>query len=116
MPVSDELLDLERRFWLEASVELYAERMAPDGVMVFGPVGVLDKEQTIAAVEAVSPWAHVEMTDVRAVDLTPDAAALVYRAHGVRDGQPPYDVLVTSVYVRRGGVWQLVLHQQTALD
>ena len=116
MPHSSDLLELERRFWLEASPDLYADAMAADGVMVFGPVGILDKEQTIAAVEGAGGWSEIQMDDVRTVELTPDSVALVYRAHGVREGQDPYNVLVTSVYVRRGGAWQIAVHQQTPLD
>jgi hypothetical protein len=114
MASSAELLDLERRFWLEATTELYRERMAADGLMAFS-VGLLDKEQTIEAIAAAGPWDGVDLDDVRTVELSPDTVALVYRATGRRSGQDEYTALVTSVYARRDGQWQLVLHQQTPL-
>ena len=116
MPSSADLLDLERRFWLEASADLYTDAMAAEGVMVFAPVGILDKEQTIAAVEGAGAWSEVDIDDVRTIELTPGSAALVYRVHGVREGQAPYDALATSVYIHRDGAWQIAVHQQTPLD
>jgi uncharacterized protein (TIGR02246 family) len=111
--VKKEVIELERRFWLEASPDLYRERMADDGLMVFPGPGVLDKEATLAAVERAGPWQDVAMDDVRVVPLADDAAALVYRATGRRQGEPPYTALVTSVHVRRDDRWQIVLHQQS---
>jgi len=48
--------------------------------------------------------------------LSDDTAALVYRAHAKRQDQPPYEAAITSVYRRRSGSWELVVHQQTPLD
>jgi Domain of unknown function (DUF4440) len=114
MPSSSELVELERRFWLEASEELYRERMAADGLMAFS-IGVLGKAETIEAVAAADPWTEVAFDDVRTVELAADAVALVYRATGRRAGQDAYTAVVVSVYARRGGEWQVVLHQQTPL-
>ncbi len=114
MPSLPELVQLERRFWLEASEQLYREHMAADGLMAFS-VGVLDKEQTIEAIAEGGPWAALEIDDPRAVELGGDAVALVYRASARREGQEPYSALATSVYVQRDGRLLLAVHQQTPL-
>jgi hypothetical protein len=114
--MDDALLELERRFWTDPSVELYQDVMAPNGLLVFAPVGLLDKEQTLEAIGGSWPWSEVEIDDPRQVELAPGSAALVYRARGVREGQDAYEALVTSVYVRRNGGWKLALHHQTPLS
>lgn len=109
----DELVALERRFWTEASGELYREHAAPDLLMVFpDPTGVVDRE---TAIPLVAPWDAVALDDVRSVQLVPDAVALVYRADGRIGESERYRALVTSIYARRDGRWLLALHQQTPL-
>jgi hypothetical protein len=110
----DELVALERRFWLEASGELYREHAALELVMAFpDPTGIVDRE---TAIPMVAPWDGVALDDVRHVELAPDVAALVYRAEGRLGEAERYRAVVTSVYVRRDGRWLLALHQQTPLD
>ncbi|MGH2428850.1 MAG: nuclear transport factor 2 family protein [Candidatus Limnocylindria bacterium] len=110
-----EIETLERRGWEALSGTdgdaFYRDLMADDGLMVF-PRLVLDKEQTITAIAAERPWSSFELTDVRVVEAGSDCAVISYRA-SARRGPGPYDALMSTVYVRRDGRWQLVLHQQT---
>ena len=110
-----EVLDLERRFWLEGAGHpaFWQEHFAHDGVVVL-EIGLLDKTDTVAAMEHARPWASVEMEDVRELTVGQDHVALAYRACGRREGDDaPYEAAVTSVYAHRPSGWMLLLHQQT---
>lgn len=109
----DDLVALERRFWTEASGDLYREHAGDDLLMVFPePFGVVGREDAIPVVDEAGPWDEVELQDVRVLELTHDSAAIVYRAIAMRAGET-YRTLASSVYARRDGRWSLVLHQQT---
>jgi hypothetical protein len=108
---------LEHRGWQALSgpdgAAFYADVMADDGVMVF-PFGmVLDKSSTLQAIAGERPWSEFELTDLRVIELTSDAALVTYRAHARRDGEEPYRALMTTAYAHRDGRWVLVVHQQT---
>jgi hypothetical protein len=108
------LLELERRFWVEASGDLYRELMADGGLMVLAEAGVLDKPQTVAAIESAGPWEDVVMRE-HVIPLTDETAALVYEATGRRRNESPYRARVSSIYVLRSGHWLLALHHQSPL-
>ena len=111
-----ELEALERRGWEALSgpngAEFYAETMADDGLMVF-PGIVLDKAGAIDAIRGAPPWASFELSDMRLVTMSDDAGLVAYRAVARRDGQPPYEAQMSSVYTRREERWLLILHQQS---
>jgi Domain of unknown function (DUF4440) len=113
--VAAELEDLERRGWEALSgpdgAAFYEDAMANDGLMVF-PGMVMDKHAALDAIRSVEPWSRFDLTDVR-VELAAGAVGLVtYRAKAERAGRP-YEATMSSVYVRVGGAWRLVLHQQS---
>jgi len=112
--VTDELLELESGFWSSAGDgDYYREHMAAHGLCVL-PVGIMDKDETVAAIEQSQPWANFELSDVKTLDLGDDEAALCYRADAARNGgSPGYRALISSVYTKLSGRWQLTLHQQT---
>lgn len=115
--VIDRLLELEDGFWSAAGDgNFYREHMAPQGLCVL-PVGILDKDETVAAVEQAEPWVEFKLHDITAIDLGDDEAAVCYRAEAFReDGSPRYTALISSVYIRVRGEWKLSLHQQTPLN
>lgn len=115
--VIDRLLELEEGFWKAAGDgNYYREHMAPFGLCVL-PVGVMDKGQTVAAIDESEPWAEFKLHDVRTLDLGDDEAALCYRAEAFRDdASTGYAALISSVYTRLGGDWKLSLHQQTPVE
>jgi hypothetical protein len=109
-----DLLVIEESFWGAAGdAARYAAHLAPDALHVFPGMGVLDRDAVLAGVAGAEPWESVEMLEPRFVELGDDAAALVYAAHATRAAGEAYEVGITSVYRRRGGRWELVLHQQT---
>jgi hypothetical protein len=114
--VSDELEELERRGWEALSGRegpaFYREVMADDGLMVF-PGMVLDKAATLEVMASVAPWATFQLRDVRQIRALPDCGMVVYRAEAHREGEQMYSAEMTSIYVRRDGRWQLLLHQQS---
>lgn len=116
MSLYDELVRAETEGWealtTDAGADYYEEHLTDDAAMAF-PFGVMTRAEAISAMRSSEPWASFAITDARAVELTDDSAVLVYRALAERPGQPPYDAVMSSVYVRREGRWLLAFHQQT---
>jgi hypothetical protein len=111
----DELLPREEGFWRAAGDrESYAAHVADDAIHVFPGWGVSDLPTVLEGVDSAAPWDSFSLEGARAIELGPDAAALVYTARASRGGEP-YVAAVTTVYRRRAGGWELVLHQQTPL-
>ncbi len=116
MDIEATLLGLEEGFWRAAGDrERYAANLAPDAVHVIPGWGVADREPVLAAVAGSEPWGTFTIDDPRVVALSEESAALVYSARAERAGQDPYAAAITSVYRRREGAWELVVHQQTPL-
>jgi hypothetical protein len=113
MELERQILDLEEQFW-RGDAAVYRRNLAADALMVFEPLGVLDRDAIIASIEGGQRWVDVSFDDVRLVRLTDDTSVVTYRAHGRREGEATYTALVSSVYVRRDGDWQLAFHQHTA--
>ena len=117
MALKQELLELEQGFWNAAGDRgFYEEHFADNGVAVFPfKGGILDAGKVRDSVESGVTWKNVEFLNVHVIELAPQCAALIYEAVGSRDGQPDYHALLSSVYVRDDGAWQMVVHQQTPL-
>ena len=110
LAVLEELLRIEEELGA-ASADAYRRHLAEDAVVVV-PGAVLDRPQCIAAVEASPAWDERAITEAQVLPLGPDCVALTYRWRSRRRGAV-YSARMTSVYVREGGVWRLMLHQQT---
>jgi uncharacterized protein DUF4440 len=114
----DELIELEHRGWQGLSgpdgAGVYQDLMADDGVMVFGN-GVMAKKTVIASIRQVEPWTDYRIEDARVVHPSPDIGVVVCRATAHRPGQGEYAAWMSSVYVRIGGDWRLLVHQQTPI-
>ena len=112
----DELLALERAGWdaLSSSegADHYDRHLTRDALMAF-PFGVIDREQALEAIAAAQPWSRYEISDAHVVRLGQDAAVLVYRVTAARQGQPEFDAVVSSTFVRDGSAWRLAFHQQS---
>jgi len=114
-----ELIALEEEGWRalsdgpEAATAFY-ERVLDDAVVMLLPGGLrLDDRATVIASLAGPPWASYDLESPRVLPLGEDTAVVTYGVVARRDGAAPYSALMSSVYVRRGGRWRLVLHQQT---
>ncbi len=113
-----DLLRLENAGWEAlrdgSGGEFFGELMTEDAVMVLADGQALDRDGVIASLDDAPAWSAYEITDERFVDLGSDAAALVYRARAFRaSGGPPFEAVMSSVYVRVDGRWLLALYQQT---
>ncbi len=114
--VAAEIEALERQGWEALSgpngESFYRQVMADDGLMVF-PGAVLDKVASLSGIRGATPWQSVAIDGVRILAPADDLAVIVYHVIATRDRQPQYRAAMTSSYVRIGGSWKLVLHQQT---
>lgn len=112
----DVLLELEHEGWRALSTAdgaaYYADRLADDALMAF-PFGLLDREQTLAAMAAAPPWRTYEIRDAVVVPLTDDCGLVVYAVTAQRVGDEPFSAWISSTYVRRDGEWKLAFHQQS---
>jgi hypothetical protein len=116
--LKQELLDLERRGWdslcSSTGADFYGEVMTDDAVMVMANGAVLHRADVVDALKNAPAWSKFEMADADVVPLGDDAAAVVYRAKAYRAAdQPPFDCVMSSVYVTNGDQWKLALYQQT---
>jgi hypothetical protein len=98
----------------EGSADAYRRHLRDDAVVIV-PSQVLDKEQTIAAVEASPGWDDFSIAEETVVLLGEDAALVTYRFDG-RRSDLDYEALLSSAYVRSDGGWKLVFHQQTPVE
>ncbi|WP_164233348.1 DUF4440 domain-containing protein [Microbacterium hydrocarbonoxydans] len=116
----EELIELERRGW-DALCEsrggvFYRDLMSPDAVMVLVDGSVLGREEIAASLDGVPRWTSYEIAEAGRIPVDDRSSALVYRARAFRDGQAPFEALMTSVYTVVGGRVRLALHQQTAVS
>jgi hypothetical protein len=95
--------------------DFYGELMTAEAVMVLVDGSVLDRAVIRDSLSDSPTWDGVAITDERVVPVGDDAAALLYRARAHRGEEPPFEALMSSVYVRLEGRVRLALYQQTAL-
>jgi hypothetical protein len=116
--MTDRLLQPEGLGWQALSspgpVKFCEEWLADDAVLIV-PGMVIDREKFLHAFADKQPWASHHIEERRALWLTDDSAALIYRVTAQRDGQPAFAAPMTSVYVMRADRCQLILHQQTPM-
>lgn len=108
-----EVLDLERDFWLVGggNPTFWREHCADDAVIAL-PMGIMGKADTVTAMHSSDGWETVQFDDVHEV-ATGDTVIISYRATGRAVGDlDDYTAVVSSAYTRRDGEWQLVFHQQ----
>lgn len=112
-----ELLEIEHRGWQSlcdgTGAQFYGELMTADGVMVLAHGFALDRDAVVASLNGAPRWARYEIRAPRLVELGDDSAALLYTGHAEREGEPSFEALMSSVYIRRDGRWRLALYQQT---
>lgn len=106
------LWEMEKEFWLSGP-DFYGSSMAPDARMVFPPpVGILAGEEIVEGLKQGPRWQSVDFDEKTETSLGV-AAVLAYKATGNKDGEDPYIALCASTYVKSGGNWVLLAHQQT---
>ncbi len=85
-------------------------------IRVFPGWGVASREAVLSGVAKAETWTAFTIEDPEAILLGDHSAALVYRTAAERATGPPYEAAFTSVYRRRDGSWELVVHHQTPLS
>lgn len=106
----DEILNLERQFWQATDAGFYRETMDEGAVIVMEPAGFLDKPTAVKMADSgQAGFTDVEIHDVKAVDLTPDCAAIAYHGEGTSRQGKRQRSSVASTYVRRNGSWKLAM-------
>jgi hypothetical protein len=115
MTESDTIWRLETGFWLNGR-DHYDRHLATSARMVFpDPAGILANDRIIAGIEGAPRWQSVDF-DAQVETRLGDTVVIAYRATGHRNDRAPYRALCSSTYVRDGGEWKLLMHQQTPLD
>ncbi|QYX55795.1 nuclear transport factor 2 family protein [Roseovarius sp. SCSIO 43702] len=104
--------EIEEGFWCKG-LDFYEAHLAPDAVMAFPlPVGILEGDAILDAVDGSTRWEGVLMAD-RVLRKSGDTCVLIYRATGTREGTDAYTATCTSTYVREDDGWRLLVHHQT---
>lgn len=112
---TETLWQLEEQFWL-GSPDFYEATLASDALMVLPPpVGVLERDATIASIRSGARWRNVTF-EQQCMALVGEAAVLVYTAHADRGASnTAYVAQCSSTYVRAQGQWQLLAHHQSSV-
>ncbi len=116
MSLESELLEIEQQFWHGSSdVDFWADHFSDEGVVALS-MGLMNKAEVLQSQAQTLPWAEFSIKDAHIVDLGDDVASITYLATAQRDDESEYSAAVTSVYARRRGEWQLMVHQQTPAE
>jgi ketosteroid isomerase-like protein len=116
MSLESELLEIEGVFWQSSGdIGFWGEHFNDDGVIAL-PTGLMGKETVVNSQQRTKPWDDFSIKDAHVVDLGDDVASISYRATARRESESEYSAVVTSVYARRNGEWQLMVHQQTPIE
>ncbi|WP_397443288.1 MULTISPECIES: DUF4440 domain-containing protein [unclassified Phormidium] len=93
--------------------KVYNSVLRDDAVMLFPGGMIIEGKEKILQSLAAQPWKSFQIEEPRVISLSERAEVLVYRVTARREGSEPYVALINSTYTLSGGVWELVLHQQT---
>lgn len=109
--IDEQIMKLEKAFWDRANEpEFYEKTMTDDAIAIIEPMGFVDKKSaTKMAGESGPVWQEFKMEDVHTIKLTDDCTALAYHCAAKNDAGEPYNVSISSVYVKRDGNWKLAL-------
>lgn len=105
----------EERLWREGAAA-YEELLTGDGIMVFGPVGILERDRIVESIRAAPRWSAIEMSDQIVREHGGQVVILAYRARVDREGGGAYEAYCTSTYIREGDVWRIAQHQQSPIQ
>lgn len=106
-----ELLELERRFWLD-SVGFCHDHMSKDAAFEFlPPVGRLNAAEALKRLKIAPRYAEVEFADVT-LARREDSAMICYRVAGWGERPLPDVAFCSSTYRRGEDGWQLVNHRR----
>ncbi len=108
------LWDREEMFWTRGASSA-RQMTSKDAVFVFPyPAGILQGDALWREKEVAQRWRSVVMSE-RHVSIRGDIAVLAYRVSAERDGEPIYEALCNSTYLKDDGKWLRLAHQQTPI-
>ena len=118
--IEEELLELEHQGWRSlcdgTGSDFYGALMTEDGAMLLASGLWLNRSEVIASLAEAAPWDRYEIIEPQLLALADGASTLLYTGRAFRTDGEPFIALMASTYVRRAGVWQLALYQQTTVD
>lgn len=109
------LWNTERRLWQEG-VSAYEEIMAPECVMVFGPVGIMRRPEIIQSMSDAARWSEVEISDTTQTTPAENVSVVAYRVLARRPDAETYEAFCMSTYIKFDGSWRLAQHQQSVVQ
>jgi hypothetical protein len=112
----DSLLALETAVWqalVDGNPDADRELLADDFVGLY-PTGYATRQDHVAAIVDGPSVRHFDLTDVRMLAVSDEAALLLYRAAYERAGGREAEAMyVSSLWCRRGDRWLNVFSQDT---
>jgi hypothetical protein len=113
----DELLVLERAFWT-GDAAFFEENTDSECLVAFSPdmAGVMGNKDLADTAKDGNRWKALEIELKGTLQPSNDVAMLTYEARATRANGEAYAALVSTGYVRRGGNWRMMFHQQTPLE
>jgi hypothetical protein len=116
MALQEELLELEKGFWLGGEDHFLAH-LDDKSMLVFAQMrGLYARAEVAASARNPERWSDLRVADVSLHRPIAEAAFLSYEARVKRSTGDPYRALIGSGYVRRGGEWKLAFHQHSELQ
>ena len=116
MRLKDELLEIEKGFWL-AGVEEARAHVTEEVMLLFKQMkGLYPREQAAQSMSDPNRWQDLRLSDVMVTQPADNLALLGYEARAKRADGQPYRCLAGSTYVCEGGTWKLAMHQHSELD
>ena len=116
-----EISVIEHRGWEalatdQASARCFYEDLLDEQAVMLLPGGIaLESPKAILASLGNQPWDWFKIEKENFIALGDDIQLMHYQVTAQRKGAGTYEALVTSIYRRNGGPWQLVFHQQTPI-
>jgi hypothetical protein len=112
MPLAEDLLALEQRFWT-GGPEVYREHADERCLVAFTEMaGVMSNEEIARSAEQ-GRWKDVKLQQTL---LSDSAAVITYECTARRKDGQGYRALVSSGYSKLPVGWKLAFHQQTPLQ
>jgi len=115
MTAVNTLWDLEERFWTQGG-DSARHTTAEGAVFVLPyPAGILQGDAIWRERNIAERWRSVVMSE-RCISRQDDIAVLAYRVSAERGGEPIYEALCTSTYLKDDDNWLRLSHQQNPVS
>ena len=117
MDLAAEIMALEIRQWealksVEDATAYYAEFFTGDAAMTT-PSAIDNRDSLLAEIADSPVIVNYDIRNPRIVKIGDSAGIIVYEMTQWREGYPPFDANICSVFERVGDRWRMAYHQQT---